>query len=453
MAEWNERLSNNLRQSQTLRVVTVAILVLVLMLPIAMIGGLVAEREARRAGAVQEVSAKWGGVQQVVGPFLVVPYTVNVESLEGGRTVVVQRKAAHAVFLAEGIETKATLRTEMRSRGIYRVPVYRMELIATGRFARPDFSRLGIVPASVDWSRVQLVLGMSDPRAIQQQTAVRWQGAEVPMMPGSGTYASSQPGIHAIVGFPEDVPSVEFSLPLIVNGSQGAYFVPFGESSVVRLDANFPHPSFQGNWLPAERSVGNSGFTARWSIPFLGRSFPQAWTGDDKLEVGAIAEASQFGVDLVNPVDHYRMAERSVKYAGLFILLTFATLWLFEVRSGLRVHPVQFLLLGGALCLFYLLLLSLSEHIPFLAAYATASVAVVAMVAAYGYNVLGASSRGLATGLVVALLYGYLYVLLVNEDYALLIGSVGLFAILGLIMYSTRNVDWSQVGKSEEAAA
>lgn len=446
MAEWNERLSSSLRQSQTLRVVTVAILVLVLMIPVAMIGSLVSEREARRATAVQEVSAKWGETQHVVGPFLVVPYGVNVEGLENGKPVVVQRRAAQAVFLADSLVTKATLRTETRSRGIYRVPVYRMELLATGKFSRPDFAKLGISPATIDWDRVQLVLGISDPRAIQEHTSVRWNGAEVRMMPGSGSHAASQPGIHAVVGFPGEAAEVEFSLPLALNGSQGAYFVPFGDSSVVDLDSNFPHPSFQGNWLPVERSVGDTGFTARWSIPFLGRSFPQAWSSDDKLEIGDIAEASRFGVNLADPVDHYRMAERSVKYAGLFILLTFATLWLFEVRSGLRVHPVQFLMLGGALCLFYLLLLSLSEHMPFIAAYAIASVAVIAMVAAYGFNVLGTAGRALATGTVVALLYGYLYVLLVNEDYALLIGSVGLFLILGAIMYATRKVDWYSVG-------
>jgi inner membrane protein len=157
-------------------------------------------------------------------------------------------------------------------------------------------------------------------------------------------------------------------------------------------------------------------------------------------------EGSQFGVNFVNPVDHYRMAERSIKYASLFILLTFAALWLFEVRAQLRVHPIQFLMLGGALCLFYLLLLALSEHMAFGLAYALASVAVVGMVAAYGIVVLRGPGKALTVATVVALLYAYLYVLLVNEDYALLIGSVGLFAILGLIMYATRKVDWYQAG-------
>jgi inner membrane protein len=157
-------------------------------------------------------------------------------------------------------------------------------------------------------------------------------------------------------------------------------------------------------------------------------------------------EGSRFGVDLVDPVDHYRMAERSVKYAGLFILLTFAAVWLIEVLASVRVHPIQYLLLGGALCLFYLLELSLSEHLGFLISYAIASVAVIGMVAAYCSVILQRRSRALVVATGVALLYAYLYTLLMNEDYALLAGSLGLFAILAAIMFATRRVDWYTVG-------
>jgi inner membrane protein len=162
--------------------------------------------------------------------------------------------------------------------------------------------------------------------------------------------------------------------------------------------------------------------------------------------MGKEIQGSRFGVDLINPVDHYRMAERSVKYAGLFILLTFATLWLIEVLAGVRVHPIQYFMLGGALCLFYLLELSLSEHLGFPIAYALASAGVVGMVGAYSLVVLHGIGRALVVALGLALLYVYLYVLLMNEDYALLIGSVGLFAMLATIMYATRRVDWYAVG-------
>ena len=446
MADWNERLSDSIRQSQTLRLVTVAVLVLLLLIPVGMIRGLIAERQERQSLAIDEISSKWGGEQQVVGPFLLVPYAEDlVQSSEGGKTIV-KRYARHAVFLADSLVTTANLTSESRSRGIYSVPVYRMDLTVSGTFSRPRLEALGVTPTAVSWDRIHLVLGIADTRAIQARTAIKWGAAEVPMMPGGGSPAVIRSAIHAIVEFPEGSDQLSFSLPLVLNGSRGAYFVPFGESTVVRLESDFPHPSFQGNWLPASRDVSGTGFSAEWSIPFLGRSFPQAWTATDKPGMNEIVESARFGVDLVDPVDHYSMAERSVKYAGLFILLTFATLWLFEVRANVRVHPIQFLMLGGALCLFYLLLLSISEHVAFTGAYALASLAVIAMAGSYGLVVLGAFSRALAIGIVVALLYGYLYVLLVNEDYALLIGSIGLFLILAVIMYATRKVDWYAVG-------
>jgi inner membrane protein len=450
MPDLPERLSSSLRHSQTLRLLTVAVLVVLLLIPIGMIRGLVSERQERQALAIGDISSKWGGLQQVVGPFLVVPYTVDVAETNADGKPVVRRFARHAIFLADELDSKATLQIETRSRGIYDVPVYRMELVVAGKFGTPRFAELGIEPSAVEWDRAQLVLGVSDTRAIQERTAVQWNGEPVPMMPGGGTQFSGRPGIHAIVSLAGGAPSIPFTLPLTVNGSLGAYFVPFGESSVVEMKSNYPHPSFQGNWLPTERGVGGDGFDAKWSIPFLGRNFPQSWPDASALDLDRVVESSRFGVDFANPVDHYSMAERGVKYAALFILLTFATLWLFEVRASVRVHPIQFLMLGGALCLFYLLLLSLSEHIPFVWAYAIASVAVIAMVASYGLIVLGAASRAIAIGTVVTMLYGYLYVLLVNEDYALLIGSIGLFLILGAIMYATRRVDWYAVGRTPE---
>jgi inner membrane protein len=205
-------------------------------------------------------------------------------------------------------------------------------------------------------------------------------------------------------------------------------------------------PSFQGNWLPTERTVESNGFGAKWSISFLGRSYPQSWTSETSMLEPV--NNSRFGVQLVNTVDHYRMAARSVKYAALFILLTFATVWLIEILARVRVHTIQYLMLGAALCLFYLLELSLSEHIGFPFAYAVASAAVIGMVGAYSYVVLRRLSRALVVAGAVTLLYAYLYLLLMNEDYALLIGSIGLFAILGAIMYATRRVDWYSAGSA-----
>jgi inner membrane protein len=414
-----------------------------------MIGGLVAERQERRQAAVTEVSSKWGNVQSIIGPVLIVPYTYRSTETSASGLQITRTETRNAIFLPEQLRVRGSIDAELRHRGIFSIPVYKVGLTLEGEFTRPSFAELGLEPAGVAWERAQLAIGISDARAIQQETAVTWNGKPVSFLPGTGAFTDGGTGIHAVVGLANGGQRAQFSFPLSLNGSLGVYLTPFAQNTIVELQSNYGHPSFQGNWLPVERSVSDAAFRAKWSIPFLGRNYPQAW----KAEVGMRKEidGSRFGVELVNPVDHYRMAERSVKYAGLFILLTFATLWLIEVLAGVRVHPIQYLLLGGALCLFYLLELSLSEHLGFPLAYTVASFSVVALVAGYSMVVLHHIRRALFVIAVVSLLYAYLYILLMNEDYALLIGSVGLFLILAAIMYATRRVDWYAVGTRSPA--
>jgi inner membrane protein len=444
-----ERLACSIRSSQMLRLFSVGLLALLLQIPIAMIGGLVAERQERRQAAVTEVSSKWGNVQSIIGPVLIVPYTYRSTETSASGLQITRTETRNAIFLPEQLRVRGSIDAELRHRGIFSIPVYKVGLTLEGEFTRPSFAELGLEPAGVAWERAQLAIGISDARAIQQETAVTWNGKPLSFLPGTGAFTDGGTGIHAVVGLANGGQRAQFSFPLSLNGSLGVYLTPFAQNTIVELQSNYGHPSFQGNWLPVERSVSDAAFRAKWSIPFLGRNYPQAW----KAEVGMRKEidGSRFGVELVNPVDHYRMAERSVKYAGLFILLTFATLWLIEVLAGVRVHPIQYLLLGGALCLFYLLELSLSEHLGFPLAYTVASFSVVALVAGYSVVVLHHIRRALFVIAVVSLLYAYLYILLMNEDYALLIGSVGLFLILAAIMYATRRVDWYAVGTRSPA--
>jgi inner membrane protein len=277
----------------------------------------------------------------------------------------------------------------------------------------------------------------------------------VPFAPGLGDFGGAGSGIHAALkgrmggaaevrgaGKPEGREGKSaFSFTLSLNGSLGTFFAPLGRGTKVTLTSNWSDPSFQGNWLPTERDVRADGFVARWSIASLGRNYPQRSNSPSPgLEE---MEKSKFGVNLLIPVDVYRMSERSVKYEALFLLLTFLALWMFEVLSNRRVHSLQYLLVGAAMCLFYLLLLSVSEHVGFLRAYLLASLSVVALITAYSAAVLHGARRALVVGGVVAALYFYLYILLNNEDYALLIGSVGLFAVLATVMYLTRKIDWT----------
>ncbi len=451
MQDLLERIASSIRSSHMLRLFSVGILALLLQVPIALIGELVSERQGRRQAAVAEVSSSWGNAQVITGPALVVPYTYRWTEASTGGQPITRTEARNAIFLPERLEAHGTIDSEIRRRGIFSVPVYKLGITLKGKFARPSFSELGIEPAAVAWERAHLAVGISDARAIQEETSVSWDQRRVPFLPGTGGFTDAGTGIHAGVGVADAKQQFEFSFPLSLNGSLGVHLTPFGQNTVVELQSKYGSPSFQGRWLPSERTVTSAGFQARWSIPFLGRNYPQAWKSDAQMR--AAIEGSRFGVELVNPVDHYRMAERSVKYAALFILLTFATVWLIEVLAGVRVHSIQYLMLGGALCLFYLLELSLSEHLGFPSAYALASVLVIGMVAAYGVVVLRRMSRAFVVGAGVALLYAYLYILLMNEDYALLIGSVGLFAILAAIMFATRRVDWYAVGARSPASS
>ena len=329
----------------------------------------------------------------------------------------------------------------MRSRGIFEVPVYHSRVRLEGHFTRPSFEGWDVPEDQVQWDRAWISVGLSDPRVITAPVALEWADGSVPFEAGWGRGGGEGAGIHAPVPDPRGQ-RLPFGFDLALNGSGGLYFTPFGRDTRVRVASDWPHPSFQGGWLPVSREISEAGFEAEWRIPYLGRSYPQAWTSRDTP--GDRIEASRFGVDFATPVDAYRLVERSAKYDVLFLGLTFLALWLFEVLVGVRVHAVQYLMVGAAMSLFYLLLLAFSEHIGFGLAYSLASAGVIGLIGGYAISILHQKKRGSAIGGVVAALYGALYLLLHNEDHALLVGSVGIFVVLALVMWLTRKVDWSE---------
>ncbi len=440
------------RRSHLFRLGFLAFLVVLLQFPIFAIARLVQERQTRRDVAVEEVSAKWGRAQSLAGPAIVVPYTVRRTVRQDGK-VVVETDESRLTFLPEAVRVQGKLDPDTRKRGIFSIPVYALDLNVEGAFAPPDWGALGIDPVDVDWSRAELALGVSDVRAIQERTSLTWRGQPVEFLPGAGALAGVGSGLHA----PLSAASLSgespwtFSFPLRLNGSSAVTFTPAGKQTDVRVESAWPSPSFVGQWLPAERTVTPQGFTARWSVPYLGRNVPQAWTRAN--DQGQSLAQTVFGLDLIQTVDSYRMAERSLKYATLFLLMTLLAVWIAEVLAGISVHPIQSLLLCTALCMFYLLELSLSEHLGFAVAYLIASAAVTVMIGLYGRVALGAWRRALGLGLGVAALYAYLYVVLSNEDYALLVGSIGLFALLALVMYVTRRVNWDRLDGPATAQA
>ncbi len=430
--------TKQLTRSHLLRVILLVFLVLILQIPALMISEVINERRGTRNGAIQEVSSKWGDQQIINGPKLVVPFLrhyteTNAKGIEEKHTV-----RASAAFLPDILDVTGQINTEVRYRGIYKVLLYTLTTTFKGTFPKPDFSGWEIAPEDVLWDGAYVEVDISDTGSIQESVQLAWNDKPVDFEPGAGDAAGDVKGIHALVGRTANADNMTFSFPLTLNGSEGAYFVPLGKRTTVKMESNWSAPSFQGEWLPTERTLGPGGFTALWDIPYLGRNTPQRW-----LQSGGTPAVPNFGVALITPIDHYRMAERSVKYSLLFLSLTMAALWLFEVLIGIRIHTVQYLLVGAAMCLFFLLELSLSEHIGFRWAYALATFAVVGAVVAYCVTVLHQIGRAVIIGAVLVALYGYLYVVLQNQDYALLLGSLGLFAGLCAVMYLTRHVDWS----------
>ena len=442
--DWLQDATEPIRNSKLLRVLLIGFLILLLQIPIGMISGVIGEREATRDNAVREVTSSWGGNQSIVGPSITVPYLHHwTEQRTTGSQVEssTRTETRYATFLPETLRITGTTASEVRYRGIFQVLLYTLSLEVSGGFSRPDFSAWGTDAEDILWEQAYLSLGVSDSKGITDQAVLNWNGDEFVFSPGSGDSSGAGPGIHVPLTQALEGEAFDFSFPLALNGSEGVYFTPFGRETEVELTSDWPDPSFEGNWLPKERSVRADGFEATWSIPFLGRNYPQQWkTGSDFDEA---INTSQFGVRFFVPIDNYRMGHRSVKYAPLFLVLTFITLWLFEILSGVRIHPLQYLLLGAGMSVFYLLELSLAEHIGFLAAYIAASSAIVLLIGSYSSVVLKSPTRASIVGSITAVLYGNLYILLRNQDYALLIGSIGLFVVIATVMYLTRKINFS----------
>ena len=438
----------NIRRSPLTQIVVLGALTLALQIPILLIWGLVGERERTRSQAVSEIADSWGREQNVVGPFLVVPYTYSVQQTDDEGKTTSRVFSSTATFLARSLSVNGELGTETRYRGIFETQTYRGAVQLSGVYDRPELSSWIHGTEDVFWDQAEVVFEISDARAIQNAARLTWGEQDVAFEPGAGARGAERIGVHAPVTVDPEAETISFSTTFELNGSSAIRFAPMGRDTEVHLSADWPDPSFQGAWLPGEREVTDSGFTATWRIPNLGRNFPQRWQGPGDEQVGM----SLFGVNLITPVDAYRQTERSLKYQILFLVLTFTTIWLFEVLSGARVHWIQYGLIGAAMCLFYLLELSLAEHLGFGFAYAIAAGAVLGLVTMYGRAVLRSAGRTATLGGVVAALYGCLYVLLRLEDYALLTGSIGLFLALATLMYLTRNVDWNAPrGEQSEA--
>ncbi len=442
-----ERAVNSLRNSVTIKIVTIFILVLVLLIPTFMIRGLIRERESRKNEVIEEVSSKWGESQTIAGPVITIPYKAYYKTSEGK----LRYNTKYLHFLPDELSIKGEIIPHIRYRSIYEVVLYNTKLELTGSFTKPKLLELNIKAENVLWNRASIAMSISDVKGIRDGVGLTFNGSKVAMNPGVETSEVMAAGISAKVRMTKDIKKYPFVLTLALNGSRNLQFVPVGKVTEAELTSKWKTPSFDGAFLPEERTITNDGFSAKWKVLHFNRSYPQQWKGEKhKFNERYDSDDSAFGVKLLTPVDVYKKSTRSVKYAILFIMFTFTAFFFSEIMNRVRLHPIQYLLIGFAITVFYSLLISISEHMSFNLAYLISSIAVITLVTGYSISVLKKRRLSVMVGIVMCVLYAYFYALLQMEDYALLFGSIGLFVVLAIVMYKTRGVDWYSVKLDKE---
>lgn len=413
------------------KAVFIGILTLLLLIPTAFIAMLIEDRQDRHDQAAKEVSGKWASSQTLSGPVLVIPYRVTTQDDKGDRITEIKQ----ACFLPDSLLVTGAINPEKRHQGIYPVIVYRSDLHLSGSFSLPPDMK-----KAYDWlgSEAFLMLGINDMRGIENRVALRWNGALKDFIPGLPANDVLRQGVYVPLSLDTAAMAkgvFSFSTHLQLRGSGSLKIAPVGKDTRVSLQSPWPTPSFTGSFLPASYEVGRKGFQAQWTIFNLNRNLPQHWTSGH-YDLNAAA----FGVDLMLPVDMYRKTMRCVKYAILIIALTFTVFFLMETAGGNPVHPLQYLLIGLALCLFYTLLLSLSEYLGFAAAYAIAALSVTGLITLYASWLFIHKKMMWITALALLILYAFIFMLVQLEDLSLLFGSLGLFVMLALLMYYTRRI-------------
>jgi inner membrane protein len=431
-------------------------LVLILTIPLLLVWALIEEREKRAEGVQSDVAREWGGAQAITGPVLIVPYTIRRVTTQGDKRVeeLVEKRA---VFLPQTLNINGKATTKVLHRSIYDVAVYTAALDFEGRFEAPDIGEVSADVQEVRWRDAILALAINDVSGLKATASVFIDGAtKLPFEPSLGVPGERLNGIHARladapgladdrgpapVAPPSSMPGFTFKFALTFNGSSELTFAPVARETTVGLSSDWPDPSFTGAFLPTDRVLNPAVFSARWQVPHLARSVPQAW---NLANQGLLTLSPyKFGVRFIVPVDFYQLAARAAKYAMMFLGTAFMAVFVLELRSAHAVHPVQYLFVGLAMAFFYVLLLSFAEQIGFLSAYLIAAVATSGLIALYVGRVQRSVAKGLIMLVVLALLYGLLYLILQLADYALLAGAIIGFLMLAAVMFGTLRVNWS----------
>ncbi len=399
---------------------------------------------------ISEITRNWGGGQEFSGPVLVVPYTYYEKHSTGGKETV-SEVSTNLYLLPEALEITGDVHPEVRYRSIYEAVVYQSKLKVKGRFGEIELKKSGIIPANLQWERARVILGISDLKGLRNTPEFILDGEKFPLEMDAYDTSLFENNLMAIPDFSKLTGGGhEFSFELDLRGSDVIRIKPLGKTNKVTLRGDWADPKFEGDYLPEKREVTTDRFEASWSVPYFDRHISQQWLAvNTRLRSSVEQDLNQnepgfLGVKFLLPVDNYQKTTRTVKYALLVIGLTFVSLFFTEILTGRRIHPIQYMLIGAAMTIYYTLLLSLSEYLGFSAAYGIASVSTILLIAAFVQAILKSRQTALLFSAILSVFYLFIFVIMQLQTLSLLIGSIGLFAIIALLMYFSSKVNWER---------
>lgn len=439
----------NLKHNIFFKIGIIFVLILVLLIPAVMVQSLIHERESTHQSAINEVSEKWAKSQTISGPYISIPYYKYVKQFsEQTKEYKLVKIKDYLYYMPETLNITGDVKNEKRKRGIYEIVVYDSELDINGSFAKLDIKQHNIPEEDILWENATLNIGITDLKGIENQIELKWDTTSTLFKSGTSTNDLVYNGINAEIPVTMDSNTYKFSLKLGLKGSQAIYFTPLGKTTDLVLTSDWNERSFGGNFVPdTSELLAKGGYKAHWNIIHLNRNFPQSWIGNKHS-----ISNSLFGADLIIPVDNYQKSYRVARYAILFLVLTFMVFFFVEMLKKVFIHPIQYLLVGIAIVVFYSLLLAFSEHISFNLAYIISAILTLALITFYISTSVKSKEIGVLTFGLLTILYTFIFTIIQVQDYALLIGSVGVFVILAFVMYFSRKIDWYdiKIGKDEE---
>lgn len=445
------KFSKWVKTSTTVRMLMMGFLILILMIPLKYIKSLITERSERQESVISEINDKWGKEVLLYGPILKIPFKTYLKTTHNkgkkNEYITAEEFIKHAYFFPQKLNANTTVNPEEKHRGIYKTAVYKTLINIEGSFTKPDFSSIDIKDEDIIWDKAKIIIKTSNLKGINNEIRIKINKNEysfIPKYESNTNKFSTKTVLHILESnfiSKNDIPKntiSSFKLNINVNGSESIKIIPIGKETTLNIKSNWTDKSFIGNFLPFDKTETTAGFDAKWKVLQINRPFSQQFFN----KLPNLNEFT-FGVNFMIPVDQYQQSERTAKYGYLVIFLTFIIFFLIQNLSKIDIHPFQYLMIGLALTMFYTLLISISEHSNFLKAYLIASVSVISLITLYSKSILKNIKFPLLILTSLASLYTFIYVIIQLENYALLVGSIGLFIILGGVMYVSRKIDWS----------